>query len=60
MSATQTVEIQVWSGAEGPCIYINNYRICGPKPWGGHPTHTWNADLKDLLAHLPKVEAVQS
>ncbi len=54
---TKTVEVQVWSGASGPCLYINNYRICGPKPWGGKPVYTFNADLADLIRHLPKTEA---
>ena len=27
--------IEVMSGAEGPSVYINEYRVAGPKPWGG-------------------------
>jgi hypothetical protein len=25
----------VVSGVEGPSLYANDYRIAGPKPWGG-------------------------
>ena len=28
-------EVLVVRGVEGVAIYINEYRICGPKPWGG-------------------------
>lgn len=27
--------IEYISGTEGNCLAINNYRIAGPKPWGG-------------------------
>lgn len=27
--------IEVVSGPEGPSVYINEYRVAGPKPWGG-------------------------
>ena len=29
------VRIDIIKGVEGLAIYINDYRICGPKPWGG-------------------------
>lgn len=29
------VRFEVINGAEGPSLYMNDYRICGPKPWGG-------------------------
>lgn len=27
--------IDVIEGSEGQSIYINDYRVSGPKPWGG-------------------------
>jgi hypothetical protein len=35
MNEEKTVEIAVVSGASGPCVYINDYRVAGQKPWGG-------------------------
>lgn len=29
------VRIDIVRGVEGPAIYLNNFRIDGPKPWGG-------------------------
>lgn len=29
------VKIQIVQGVEGKSCYINDYRVCGPKPWGG-------------------------
>lgn len=29
------MKIEVISGCEGDCFCINNYRVNGPKPWGG-------------------------
>jgi hypothetical protein len=31
----QNVSILVVNGVEGPSVYINDYRVAGPKPWGG-------------------------
>lgn len=31
----QETTILVVSGPEGPSVYIDNYRVAGPKPWGG-------------------------
>lgn len=46
----RAIEIVVLSGVEGPSIYIDNYRVAGPKPWGGGEiTHEWKADKEDIL-----------
>lgn len=29
------MDIIISQGVEGPSIYLNRYRIAGPKPWGG-------------------------
>lgn len=31
----EKVNVTIVSGVEGKSIYINDYRICGNKPWGG-------------------------
>lgn len=39
----------VVSGVEGPSLYLNDYRIAGPKPWGGGTAkHEWKVDRADL------------
>lgn len=34
----RTVRVELVSGVEGLCIYLNGFRIVGPKPWGGGQT----------------------
>lgn len=29
------VFVDICEGVEGPSVYINDYRVAGPKPWGG-------------------------
>lgn len=47
--------LAVVSGVEGPSVYLDDYRICGRKPWGGGTTlHSFTVRLEDLRAALPK------
>lgn len=40
-------------GVEGPAVYINDLRICGPKPWGGGRTiGEWLTGREDILDAL--------
>jgi hypothetical protein len=51
--ADKSIEINVLSGVEGPCLSVNNYRIVGPKPWGGgRITHTWYTTKETLIKDL--------
>lgn len=44
------VEVVVVSGPEGPSLYIADFRVAGPKPWGGGTIlHSWSTTLRDLL-----------
>lgn len=57
MATEKKIEIEVVKGVEGHCIYINNYRVAGPKPWGGGQTVlSWRASLKDFETALEKVK----
>ena len=48
-----TFKVVFVRGVEGPSIYINDYRICGNKPWGGGDViHTWTATAKDILTAI--------
>jgi len=55
----QTVQVEVISGCEGPCLSINGYRAAGPKPWGGGRTmHLWKMRIDDLLRAVPGLSYV--
>ena len=49
MAKGDIVNIMVLQGSEGKSLYINDYRVSGPKPWGGGKT-IFEADVtKDEL-----------
>jgi len=31
----EAIKLEIVTGCEGKSVYLNDYRICGPKPWGG-------------------------
>jgi hypothetical protein len=49
----KTVSLTYTKGVEGNCIYLNGYRICGPKPWGGGTILAkWEVEIKDIKTAL--------
>lgn len=47
------IDICYVSGIEGPSIYIDDYRVCGPKPWcGGKVVKRFKVRPKDILRAL--------
>jgi hypothetical protein len=45
----KTHNVKIVSGVEGPSMYINDYRVAGPKPWGGGQIlHEWSMTDDDL------------
>ena len=54
-------EAWVVAGPEGPALYLNNYRIAGPKPWaGGSVTAEWKGrTVEDLFAAVPELRALR-
>ena len=47
------VKIVLCKGVEGNSIYIDNHRICGPKPWGGGKIiQEWTGKRRDVLEAL--------
>lgn len=43
------LELILCDGVEGQCVYLNDHRIAGPKPWGGGQViGRWTVRLKDL------------
>jgi hypothetical protein len=53
--AERSLLVEVIGGVEGPCLAINNYRVAGPKPWGGGTVQRkWRAKGKDLLTAMQR------
>ena len=49
------INIEIIAGVEGPCVSINDYRVAGPKPWGGGKvTKTWITTPSNILQAFPK------
>lgn len=48
-----TMTLILCRGVEGDCIYLNNHRIVGPKPWGGGTTiKEWKVTRNEVLRAL--------
>ena len=46
-------KIELIGGVEGDSLYLNDFRICGNKPWGGgHPKKTWEMTIEDILTAI--------
>lgn len=62
MSRSKTHNIKLVAGVEGPSVYINDYRVVGPKPWGGGDiVGEWWAseeDIKHALSRAGDTETV--
>ena len=51
MSDTKGHTIQIVDGPAGPSLYLDDYRIAGPKPWGGGTVlYEFAFKDKDLIA----------
>jgi len=56
-----TVIIEVISGVEGQCIAINDYRVAGPKPWGGGKViKKFTSDMSNMRRALGIEESAQT
>lgn len=48
-----SVKVEMVQGVEGMAIYVNDYRICGPKPWGGgRVVRKWMTDVDRVIEGL--------
>lgn len=55
----ERVNVLVLRGVEGPSVYLNEYRVGGPKPWGGGDViYEWDADRADVLRALQMSEGL--
>ena len=49
------VRIMLVNGVEGMALYINDYRVAGPKPWGGGTAvKSWVTDEEKIIRALSK------
>lgn len=54
----KTTTVDIVRGPEGCCLVVNDYRICGPKPWGGGKlVERWVLDAVELVRVLEVVPA---
>ena len=59
MSEPKDVIIELVDGCEGQCLVINDYRIAGPKPWGGgHVKKTWRTRRTDIEKAIANTQSL--
>lgn len=46
------IEVEYWTASNGGCLYVNNFRAIGPKPWGGAPAKRWKIPKSRFLRAL--------
>lgn len=56
----ETVKIEIVSGVEGPCLVIDDWRVAGPKPWGGGKVlYSFDVPRKKLPGVATALEEVE-
>lgn len=49
-------EIYIIEGVEGKAVALGDYRVAGPKPWGGGKiVKKWHVSVKDILCALNNI-----
>lgn len=52
---SEKVNVLLLQGIEGKALYVNDYRVAGPKPWGGGTTITeFNVDRSALAKAMER------
>jgi len=52
----EVIKIEIISGCEGMCLAINDYRVAGPKAWGGgRVVYSFETDMDRLRSALPSI-----
>jgi hypothetical protein len=58
--ANKHICIDEVKGCEGNCITMNDYRVAGPKPWGGGiVVKNWVASVDDVIRALRDNDVVK-
>jgi hypothetical protein len=48
--------LSAWNGDKAHCVYLNDHRIAGGKPWGGGATtKRWRLTVRDLARAIPEL-----
>lgn len=56
MDNKESYELVYCQGVEGNSIYLNDYRIAGPKPWGGGKVlKKWTVTRADIFRAIEEV-----
>jgi len=61
-AAPKTYELMVcgWDRNPRHCVYLNDYRIAGGKPWGGAQSEThWHVTMEDLANAIPDIHLMR-
>lgn len=54
----EKIALDVLPGPEGPSVYLNGFRIAGPKPWGiGKALYIFETNLELIKKAVPALEA---
>ena len=52
------LEVIAWEGRPH-CVYLNNFRVVGGKPWGGGSTlRSWPTSLREIIEAFPELRHV--
>lgn len=50
------LQVVRWQG-ELRCIYLNNFRVAGGKPWaGGTTAKAWKVTLREVIRAFPELQ----
>ena len=54
------ISIDVVSGPEGVALYVNDYRMTGPKPWGGgRVLHSFMVEADEVKQIIDKQKLIR-
>jgi hypothetical protein len=52
-SPPETLSLTVVDGVDGPAVYLNDFRIAGPKPWGGDEIiYEFDVEVEDVITAM--------
>lgn len=54
------MKIDIIKGVEGNSVCINEYRVAGPKPWGGGEiVESWKVNVDDILRAIGRYDELK-
>lgn len=54
-----SLDICGWQNNPHHCVYLNEHRIVGGKPWGGGTTTKhWDLTLRELACAIPELQKI--